>query len=658
MTRKNYRDVQPRRARRGLRLGMLVGGLGVVAIAVAARYYWGADTAGAQTSDDRSAASSEAEPSGPESGPAPKASGKTSSSQPSAKIMAMVNREEITREDLARESLWHYGKEVLESLVNKHLIVQECAKFEVTVTQDEVNAEINRLAARFGLPVDRWMKLLEEERGVNPTQYANDIIWPTLALRKLAGKKLQATDEEVQREFETQYGPAVQVRLIMCKALEKAQRVQAAAAANPDDFGKLAKQFSEDVNSASAEGLIQPIRMNVGYKEIETAAFALQDGQVSPVIAVGDQHVVLRRERLIKAREINGRPVQLADVAENLREAIRDQKMRGVASKIFEQLQANAKVENVFNDPVKREQMPGVAAVINGRPIPLRDLAEECITRHGKDVLAGMINRRLIEQACRKRSITVSDAELDQEVVRAAAMSVPAKADGSPDVDAYLKLVVKEQNINVETFRRDAVWPSVALKKLVGNTVQVTEEDVDRGFEANYGRRVRCRAIVLNDQRRAQDVWEKARAKLTPEFFGELAKQYSVDATSGSLGGQIPPVKRWGGQPTMEEYAFGLNPGELSRIFQIEGKFVILYCEGYTEPVKVSKEEVRKGLYEDIFEKKQRLAMGKYFQNLQDSATIDNYLAGTVRTPKSNHVKAASFVPPLQQVPAEPKAAK
>ena len=43
------------------------------------------------------------------------------------------------------------------------------------------------MAKSFSLPVDQWLKLLKQEREVQPEQYANDIIWPTLALRKLAG---------------------------------------------------------------------------------------------------------------------------------------------------------------------------------------------------------------------------------------------------------------------------------------------------------------------------------------------------------------------------------------------------------------------------------------------------------------------------------------
>ena len=44
----------------------------------------------------------------------------------------------------------------------------------------------------------------------------------------------------------------------------------------------------------------------------------------------------------------------------------------------------------------------------------------------------------------------------------------------------------------------------LALKKLVGNKIAISDDDLQKGFEANYGERVRCLAIVLNDMRRAQ----------------------------------------------------------------------------------------------------------------------------------------------------------
>ncbi len=72
--------------------------------------------------------------------------------------------------------------------------------------------------------------------------------------------------------------------------------MQAQAAAKPEDFGNLAKDYSEDTPSASLKGVIQPIRKHGSYKEIEDAVFNMADGEVSPVIHAGDQYVILKRE--------------------------------------------------------------------------------------------------------------------------------------------------------------------------------------------------------------------------------------------------------------------------------------------------------------------------------------------------------------------------
>ena len=98
---------------------------------------------------------------------------------------------------------------------------------------------------------------------------------------------------------------------------------------------------------------------------------------------------------------------------------------------------------------------------------------------------------------------------------------------------------------------------------------------------------MRCLAIVLNNQRRAQQVFEMARKNNTTENFGELAAQYSVEPGSQAMHGEVPPIKKYGGQPKLEEEAFALKPGELSGVIQVGDKFVILRCEGYTKPANV-----------------------------------------------------------------------
>ena len=646
------------------RIGIVLGSLFLVAICMAIRYYWGADAANAdQPGRDTPRTTAGTTPSSSQTGqpartdakngpPArsasvekPSAAAETPSEPSIPAVVATVNTQKISRDDLYRECLRHYGKEVLESMVNKRLIMQECRRQGMSITRAEVDAEIERLAKQFNIPVDQWLKMLKQERNVTPAQYASDIVWPTLALRKLAGGRLSVTKEELEKEFETQFGEAVRARLIALSDLEKAKEIRAQAAAKPDDFGNLAKQYSEDAPSASVKGVIQPIRMHGSYKEIEDAVFHMADGEVSPVIHAGGQYLIMKREGVLPAKQVN-----FEQALPQLEQSLRDRKMHAVAQDIFHQLQKGAKIENVWNDPARKAKMPGVAALINGDQITLRELGEECASRHGQEVLEGLIDRKLIELACRRQSIAVTDQDIDQEIARAAAANVKSKPDGSPDVAAWLELVTKKQGTSLDVYRNDVVWPSVALKKLVGKKVEVTEEDLRRGYESNYGPRVRCLAIVLNNQRRAEQVFDMARRENTPNNFGDLAAQYSIEPGSQSLRGEVPPIKKFGGQPILEEEAFRLKPGELSGVIQVGDKFIILRCEDYTKALNVDFAKVRDDIHEDLLEKKTRLAMADCFENLQDAAVIDNYLAGTSRSPKKADAAPGAKVPTLHQV--------
>ncbi len=660
---------------RGKTIRLLVATLVLVACCVAIRYYWGAAPASADPMERDSggggttAAFSES-PATPATGrfaddaTTPSGRGKdtrrpagagTASETPVPPVVAAVNNQRITREDLAQECLRHYGNEVLESMINKQLIVGECRRQGITVTSAEVDAEIERMSKRFNIPVDQWLKMLKQERNVTPAQYANDIIWPTLALRKLAGSRLTIGREELIREFETQYGPMVRVRLIVVGVgnPEKAKKLQAEAAAHaadPNYFGNLAKSSSEDAASASLKGVINPIRMHGTYKEIEDAVFNMADGEVSPVIYAGGQYVILKREGLIPAQRVT-----FQQMAPRLEEILRDRKMHERGQEIFQRLQdaAHDKIEYVWNDPAKRRKTPGVAAVVLGSPITLRELAEECIARHGQPTLEGLIDRRILEQACRRQSIAVSEGDIDAEIAAAAAAGFKPKPDGSPDVQGWLELVTKKQHVPLDIYRHDVVWPIAALKKLVQSKVEVTEEDLRKGFEANYGPRVRCLAIVLDTQRQAQQVWDLARKKNTTEYFGDLAAQYSVEPGSQALRGEVPPIKRHGGQPQLEEDAFALKPGEVSGIIQVGDKFIILRCEGRTDPAVRNFAEVRDEIYRDLYEKKLQLAMADKFESLQEAAVVDNYLAGTSHSPKPSGkpASAAGVRAAIRQIP-------
>lgn len=543
-------------------------------------------------------------------------------------VMALVNGQDISRKDLINACVKRFGKDVLESLVNKRLIMSHCEKRGITITQQEIAAEVDRMAKRFQLGREQWFEMLERERGISPEEYARDIVWPTLALRKLAAETVQPTPEEIEKAYQSQFGEMVSARLIAVNNEDLARQLQAQLVANPDNFARVAIEHSIDVNSASVGGLIQPIRRHVGDPAIERAAFQMQPGQISSVISVAGQHVILKCENRIPARRVDR-----ATTEQQIVEKIKDEKLRGVANQLFAQLQSAATTVNVYNNPKLRETMPGVVATVNGDRITMNDLGQECLLRHGDDVLETEISHLLLEQSLKQANLQVTEADLQAELSHAAVLAGVVDEQGNADLDKWLAAVTEQGGVDQKQYLRDSVWPSAALKKLTAGNVQVTADDLQKGFDANYGERVRCRAIVLSTMRRAQEVWDKARRNPSLDYFGDLAAEYSVEPTSKALRGEVPPLQRHGGQPQLEKAAFALEPGQLSGIIQVADKFIILLAEGRTEQVNIDMPQVRDILHRDIYEKKLRLAMSEKFETIREQSRIDNYLAGTSHAP-------------------------
>jgi parvulin-like peptidyl-prolyl isomerase len=626
------------------RIALIASGLAVIGLAVVLRYVTGSSTAEAQIPNPFRGKEG-SQPAAAQQGVNKVATQQAGAQMPRRErpkhdVMAVVNGQDISRAALASACVDRYGEELLEDLVNKRLILHRCRNQGLNVTDQEVDAEIDRMAARFKITREQLLDHILRERGVNVHQYKHDILWPMLALRKLAADKLTVTEEQLQKAYDSQFGPAVKCRLIVVSERPLAEQLHRQLTERPDDFARLAMQNSIDVNSASIGGLIQPIRRHVGDPAIEREVFALQPGKISNIIPVGQQFAILKCEGHEPARNM---PIE--KVREELIEKINDQKLREVASKTLEEMQKSATVQNVWNDAQLRAQMPGVVATINGEPIRYQELAEACLVRFGEEVLEIEISHLLLQQALTKDKLALSEQDLNAEIAHAATLAGVVDAQGRPEIDKWMHMATTEQDISKELYLRDSVWPSAALKKLTGGTIEVTPDDLQKGFEANYAERVRCRAIVLGNMRRAQEVWAKARQNQSMEYFADLAEEYSIEPTSKSLRGEVPPIRRHGGQPQLEEAAFALAPNELSGIVQLGDKFVILKCEGLTDPVDVNPQEVREILYKDIFEKKLRLAMGQQFEKIRSEARIDNFLAGTSHSPDRVKAEAREGAP-------------
>jgi foldase protein PrsA len=256
--------------------------------------------------------------------------------------LSRVDGYNITYDDVARECVERYGREVLENLINRTIIQQACAKRKIVVTRAEVANEVKRIAKKFDLSVENWHQMLQAERGITPLQYHRDIIWPMLALKKIAGTKVDVTDDELRKAFIREYGERVKARLIMLDNQRRALDVHGELTRNPQNFERLAQQYSIEPNSRALGGEIPPIRRYGGNEKLETAAFKLQKDEMSPVISIGrNRFVILKCEGRTRPYVNN-----IESVREELYTQIKEEKTQAAVARTFETLKRETTVDN------------------------------------------------------------------------------------------------------------------------------------------------------------------------------------------------------------------------------------------------------------------------------------------------------------------------
>ncbi|MDR1480251.1 MAG: peptidylprolyl isomerase [Planctomycetaceae bacterium] len=541
-------------------------------------------------------------------------------------IMAIANNEQITRKDVVNESLRIFGDKILKDLVKRTLVEIECRRRNIVITQADINAEVLRLAKAFNFSTSDWLELIERERGITAEQYMQDIICPILGLAKLAGDN-QVTNEDLQRAYESKYGASVQVRQIVLRSKRDAQQVHAQVTANPESFPTVAKNSSVDPASQPYGGLIHPIRRYSIDKAIEDVVFSLREGQISPIVEWGtDNYIVFRCEKHLPSQNVD-----INQIRKRLEIQILDEKTRKASEIFFEKLLKNAKIEKVFGDTLRMSQKPGVAAIVNDHPIAIELLANLCVRRYGNEVLGDMINRLIIVQECRKNKIVINEQDIDMEIREMAIKNLPLKENGSPNVELWMKLAMEESGMTAQVYRTNTVFPMLALKRLSKEGVQITNVDLQRSYESNFGEKVRCLAITFeySEHRRAIEVWNMAKMNPNENNFRELSEKYSSDPALRLSSGVIPLICKHAGDPELEGVAFKLQVGELSQIINVGDNLMILLCVGKEPASNVAFEDTKPRLIEDLLDKKQKLAVTLCYENLYKKSVILNYLAST-----------------------------
>jgi peptidyl-prolyl cis-trans isomerase SurA len=218
---------------------------------------------------------------------------------------------------------------VLQRLLTQKLLAQQAVIDSVTVTEDDVDAQIDR-RMRASIQRAGGQDRLEQFLGRSVLQYKDEIrpdIREQMVAEKMQQKiteKVGVTPQEVKRYFESipkdslrTYNKEVEVGEIVFQPKlnkdEKAFYKQKAEdllkrVKNGEDFGTLARLYSQDPGSAPEGGDLGFFDRTLMAKEFSAMAFKLKAGEVSPVFesefGFHFLQVIERRGEQVHARHI------------------------------------------------------------------------------------------------------------------------------------------------------------------------------------------------------------------------------------------------------------------------------------------------------------------------------------------------------------------
>ncbi len=260
-----------------------------------------------------------------------------------------------------------------------------------------------------------------------------------------------------------------------------------------------------------------------------------------------------------------------------------------------------------------------VVAYVNGRPITRLELAEDLIARKGKQHLELLINRRIIEQACAQAGITVTDAEVDKELHD----EMSARSLLEPGM---FEKLLRQQGLTLMEYKEDGVRKTLMMEKLARSRVNVTEEEVQKAFQVNFGERVLCKVILVlghNNKKEADRIYFEV--KDSENAFITHAKKQAIPHLAANAGETV--VGHFNSVEHVAKEAFRLEDGEVSHILQVPEGWLIMRREKLVPADTATKfEDVRAQLEKRVFDKKMDAEVKGLFGELRKKAVVRDYL--------------------------------
>jgi len=255
-----------------------------------------------------------------------------------------------------------FRQQILDRIIAIRLIGEKSKAAQITITEEDVRAQVNEIAAQQGMSVEEFKKMLQS-RGMNYDEWEQQIRWG-VKLGKLVeadfGDQLNITDTDANNFYSAnikQFDTPEQVKAshilikpdtadpntdpneAKAKALAKAQDLLKQAKEEGADFAELAKANSDCLSKAKGGDLgFRP--RGAWDASFEKAAFALKVNEVSDDVVETQlgYHIIKVTDR----KEAGVKPFEQA--RDEIIKMLKQRKQRELFAKYLTQIRAEASI--------------------------------------------------------------------------------------------------------------------------------------------------------------------------------------------------------------------------------------------------------------------------------------------------------------------------
>ncbi|MCK6468610.1 MAG: peptidylprolyl isomerase [Candidatus Brocadia sinica] len=269
-----------------------------------------------------------------------------------------------------------------------------------------------------------------------------------------------------------------------------------------------------------------------------------------------------------------------------------------------------------------------IVAIVNGQKITRQDLYSLLIDTYGEDALDVLIRRTLIYQMAEKEGVGVSNSEVEQKLKILVNSEVEGlmrtyrikdRADLEKELVKIGSSITQLEEKLSRKMRKQAEVELIA-EKLMTKTIAVTDEELQRAYDEEYGEKIEASQIVFRTRREAEDALKKLKSGAD---FATLARNESVDRASAVRGGKMQPFSP---KDSLGADVARLKVGELSDIIKTDyGYHIIKILD--RKPASNKSFKAVKGELEKIVRNQQyKERIGPWLISLIENASITKNL--------------------------------